>query len=69
MSEKEYKERITTLMGSLVEYTNVSRAKIDELFLLYNERLTPRENGKFCGSCVHRVYKRLKKYYDENYDK
>lgn len=65
--ENDYKIRITNLMSQLVEYTRVSRAQIDEMFELYNDRLTPRENGKFCGSCTHRVYKRLKKYFEDNY--
>ena len=45
----------------------VPRSDINELFTLHNDKLTPRETGKYCSSCCGRVYERLKQQYKHTY--
>ena len=35
------------------------------MFILYNDRLKPRETGRSCGSCRLRVYRRVKSEYEK----
>lgn len=63
--EEEYKSRVRKLMKDLIPRgrTN-SSAETDELFLLYNDRMTPEENGKHCSKCRTKVFQRMKAYYE-----
>lgn len=61
----EYIQRMDSLMPRLIEKGAESRADVTELFFLYNDRLTPRENKPECAGCRKRVFERMKRYYNE----
>lgn len=58
----EHKERSLKIIENGVK----TRQDAEELFLLYNDILLPRETGIGCGGCRKRVYERLKAYYQTN---
>lgn len=62
--DAEYRERLNKLMPKLAN-RNPNKEDAEELFFLYNDRLTPRETGINCGGCRNRVFKRMEKYYNE----
>lgn len=64
MTDEEHKTRSLELIAKL-ERHEYNQQNIDELFLLYNERLTPREMGRSCAGCRARVFRRLKQYYEQ----
>ena len=47
------------------EQSKVTAEQTTEMFLLYNDRLKPRETGRSCGSCRLRVYRRVKSEYEK----
>lgn len=64
MTEEEYKQRVKALIPTLSQTLSANGPQTDELFLLYNHRFMPQENGKHCASCRTRVFNRMKEYYD-----
>lgn len=63
--QDEYDTRVKQLMEKLVKTEKTQYAsETDELFRLYNDRNLPQENGKSCGMCRARVFKRMKSYYE-----
>ena len=61
----EYMDRMNALMPILIEKGSRNKQDVTELFFLYNDRLTPRENKPECGGCRKRVFERMKRYYSE----
>ena len=59
IDDTEHKERSLALIEKGIK----SRGDMLEMFFLYNDRLTPRENGMGCGTCRAKVWKRLKQMY------
>lgn len=47
------------------EYVRTSMSQINEMFDLHNDRLSPKENGRYCSKCCGRVYRRLKQHYEK----
>lgn len=46
-------------------YTStISKPMIDEMFTLYNDRISPHEAGRACSGCRARVYKKLRNEYE-----
>ena len=64
ISDEEHRTRSLELIKRL-EAHEYTQHNIKELFFLYNDRMTPRENGSGCGSCRNRVFNRLKQYYKD----
>jgi hypothetical protein len=61
---EEYIRRMDELMPKLIQKRKCdTREEMKELFFLYNDRLTPRENKPECGGCRARVFKRMEAYY------
>lgn len=60
MTDDEHKTRSIQV---ITHYGDNGFADTKEMFLLYNERLKPRETNMSCGGCRQRVYDKLKKYY------
>lgn len=60
ISDEEHKERTMKLLNQ----GNInSREELSELYVLYNDRMTPRKSDKSCGACRAYVWNRLKQYY------
>lgn len=64
MTDEEYNQRVKALIPTLSQSLTANGPQTEELFLLYNYRFSPQENGKHCAACRSRVYNRLKQYYD-----
>lgn len=62
--EDEYKRRVRELIPNLAKTMTADGPQTEELFKLYNDRYSPRENGKHCAACRQRVFNRLKAYYE-----
>jgi hypothetical protein len=66
--EDQFKARLNILMNELNPCfdteKNTYSIKDDwwlrELYILHNDRITPNENNKSCGSCVMRTFKKVK---------
>lgn len=63
--DQEYFNRLKVLMDRLLTYHNPDKETNKEMFFLYNDQLTPREQGSTCGRCQARVFNRLKKHWEE----
>lgn len=66
--EQEYKERLIKIMEAITPKGKATGPEAAELFNLYNDRLTPYEStgNIFCSGCVHRVFTKMKEYYELN---
>lgn len=64
MEDLEYNTRVKVLMEKLIPKETADGQETNELFLLYNLRLKPRETNKGCTGCRQRVFKRMKVYYE-----
>lgn len=63
---EDWNARVTALMIQLQGKTKATGAQITEMFFLHNDRLSPFEVGRYCGTCRERVRKRLLNYYATN---
>lgn len=64
LSDQEYLERLNALMP-ILDSRHHGKKEIEEMYFLYNDRLTPRENISSCGSCIRRVYERISHYHKQ----
>lgn len=67
LTEEEWVFRLNKLYEEIEFKTQTTSQNVKELFVLYNDRFIPQEFGLHCGSCVSRVNKFLKKYWQENH--
>ena len=63
--ELEYMLRLEAFfIAHKTEFVTITGAQVNEMFTLYNDRLTPREEGKSCSGCRGRVYRRLLAHFE-----
>ena len=67
LTEEEWVYRLNLLYNEIEYKTQTTSNNVRELFRLYNDRFIPQEFGIHCGSCVSRVNKFLKKYWQDNH--
>jgi len=67
LTEEEWVFRLNKLYEEIEMKTQTTSNNVRELFTLYNDRFIPQEFGTHCGSCVSRVNKFLKKYWQEHH--
>ena len=67
LTEEEWIFRLNKLYNEIEMKTQTTSQNVKELFTLYNDRFIPQEFGLHCGSCVSRVNKFLKRYWQENH--
>lgn len=66
IEDSEYLTRLDTFFSiHTTENVRIEQHQVTEMFLLYNDKILPRESGRSCGACRGRVYRRLKMHYDE----
>lgn len=63
MTDKEWMIQVQALIDDIGTTGQSTAQQTKLMFLLYNERLTPRETGTGCPPCVQRVWKNLKRAY------
>lgn len=62
----EWINRVNQLFTHIkTEQSRITAEQVTEMFILYNDRLKPRETGRSCGSCRLRVYRRVKSEYEK----
>lgn len=64
LTTEEWLKRCEALIESIGNSGQSTSAQTTEMFLLWNDKFSPRETGKGCGTCVARVWKNLRRNYN-----
>jgi hypothetical protein len=62
--QPEYDNRVRAIMEKLIPKGTADNQETNELFALYNDRMSPYESGKQCSGCRARVFQKMRAYYD-----
>ena len=66
LKEEDWNVRATAFFAKVSsEYARVSDTDLTEMYVLYNDRVSPHRSKTGCGACNGETWKRLKRFYDE----